>query len=67
MDSIMKARYIQPEIDILKVYGKEAVMDPSLHDVSVGAGASAGNGGGRDVKMRDDAFDEKDITYGNIW
>ena len=63
----MKIQYIQPQIEVLKVLGKEAVMDPSLVDGSVATGASAGNGGDQDSKRREDAFNEKEITYGNIW
>lgn len=63
----MKIQYIQPQIEVLKVLGKEAVMDPSLIDGSQGSSVDAGNGGGRDAKERVDAFEDKDITYGNIW
>ena len=63
----MKIQYIQPQIEILKVLGKEVVMQPSLHDGSIGTGGSAGNGGELDSKSREDYFEEKEITYGNIW
>ena len=63
----MKIQYIQPQIEVLKVLGKEAVMDPSINDGSVGTGGSAGNGGDKDSKRREDAFDEKEVTFGNIW
>ncbi len=63
----MKIQYIQPQIEILKVLGKEVVMQPSLHDGSNATGGSAGNGGTNDTKSRDDFFEEKEITYGNIW
>ncbi len=42
-------------------------MQPSLHDGSNATGGSAGNGGTNDTKSRDDYFEEKEITYGNIW
>lgn len=63
----MKIQYIQPQIVILKVLGKDAIMDPSLIDGSKGTGAGAGNGGELDSKSREDYFEEKEITYGNIW
>ena len=63
----MKIQYIQPQIEILKVFGKDAVMDTSLSGVSNGTDASAGDGGSNDSKSREDFFEEKEITYGNIW
>ena len=64
----MKVKYIQPEISVLKVYGKEFLMD----DIGVVTGSKAGvidNGqwGDDGTKGRGTNFDEKEITYGNIW
>ena len=64
----MKVKYIQPEISIFKVCGKEFLMD----EIGVAPASQAGviqdgkweDGG---VKERDMDFEEKEITYGNIW
>jgi hypothetical protein len=68
----MKVKYIQPEINILRVYGKDFIMQTEVVNGSKGTTSESGNGGSGegywddDVKRRD-AFDDKDITYGNIW
>ena len=63
----MKVKYIQPEISILKVYGKEFIMD----SIGVVTGSKAGiiedgKWGDDGVKQREN-LEEKEITYGNIW
>ena len=68
MNQIMKAEYIQPEISVLKVCGKEFLMD----NIGVVTGSKAGkiNDGkwdDSDAKERGTDFNEKEITYGNIW
>lgn len=64
----MKVKYIQPEISVLKVCGKEFLMQ----DIGVVTGSKAGsidNGQWPDegAKDRGTDFEEKEITYGNIW
>ena len=63
----MKAEYIQPEISILKVCGKEFLMD----EIGVVQGSKAGviedGQWGDDTKGRGSEFDEKEVTFGNIW
>ena len=67
MNQTMKAEYIQPEISILKVCGKEFLME----EIGVVTGSKAGQI--EDGKWDDEAkgrgtrFEEKEVTYGNIW
>jgi hypothetical protein len=66
----MKVKYIQPEISIFTVYGKEFIMEDNMAVVNGSKGTTAGQGNGQwedDETKRRDAFDDKDITYGNIW
>ena len=69
MNQIMKAEYIQPEISVLTVYGKEVVMQSGV--VAGSQGTTAGQGNGEwddDTKSRGTEFDEKEgPTFGNIW
>lgn len=64
----MKVKYIQPEISVLKVCGKEFLME----EIGVVTGSKAGiinDGKWEDEgsKGRGMDFEEKEITYGNIW
>lgn len=66
MNQTMKAEYIQPEISILKVCGKEFLLE----EIGVVTGSKAGvieDGKWDDAKERGMDFEEKEITYGNIW
>ena len=68
MYHIMKAEYIQPVISVLKVYGKEFIMQNEVVVGSKGTPASSGDGDEPDdTKSRGMSFDDKDINYGNIW
>lgn len=69
MNQIMKAEYIQPEISLLNVYGKEFIMQTGVVTGSKGSNNESGNGGWGDdgAKERGMDFEEKEITYGNIW
>lgn len=64
----MKVKYIQPEISIFKVCGKEFLME----EIGVATGSKAGviedgKWHDEDAKDRGLEFEEKEITYGNIW
>ncbi len=68
----MKEYYIQPEISILSVYGKDFIMQTEVVGGSKGTTGNAGDGGSGDgywddeeAKRRDGITD--DFTYGNIW
>ena len=65
----MKTDYIQPKISLLTIYGKEFVMQTGVVDVSKGSTNESGNGqwGDGGAKDRGMDFEEKEITYGNIW
>ena len=69
MNQMMKTEYIQPEISIMTVCGKEVVMqNQGVIAGSKGTPASGGNGEEPDdAKGRGMDFEEKEITYGNIW
>lgn len=68
MNQIMKAEYIQPNISVLTVYGKEVVMQSGVVTGSKGSTNESGNGHwGDDTKGRGSEFDEKEVTFGNIW
>ena len=65
----MKKEYIQPEISILTVYGKEVVMQSGVVGGSKESTNESGNGqwGDGGAKERGMDFEEKEFTYGNIW
>ena len=70
MKQIMKAEYTQPETSILTVCGKEFIMqEQGVIAGSKGSTNEQGNGQWPDggTKERGMDFEEKEITYGNIW
>ncbi len=62
----MKAKYITPAIDILKIFGKDSFLIGYDTNESHGSGWELGTKG-RGTEVDQAENNEKEITYGNIW
>ena len=62
----MKAKYITPAIDILKICGKDSFLIG--YDTNESHQSAWGNGAkGRGTEFEQSENNEEGVTYGNIW